>query len=103
MVMVDEVATETTAEETPKGTVSEPSETFSWETLDQTPASESSGESSSEPSDVKLCEGCGEPIHRAPGQLGRLPKYHPNCKPQSTSKGRSSRNTSGKTKAEVEA
>jgi hypothetical protein len=29
----------------------------------------------------KACAACGEEITREPGQKGRLPKYHPECKP----------------------
>jgi tetrahydromethanopterin S-methyltransferase subunit F len=28
-----------------------------------------------------LCQGCGEPIVREPGTRGRLPKFHPDCRP----------------------
>lgn len=29
----------------------------------------------------KVCPGCGEEVVRVPGTKGRLPKYHPDCKP----------------------
>lgn len=80
---------------------SEPSEISFSEIPDPTPVTGLHDE----PPDVKLCEGCGEPIHRAPGQRGKLPKFHPSCRPTSSSRssGNTKRTSSGKTKAEVEA
>lgn len=53
------------------------------------------------------CQTCGEPIIREPGARGRLPKYHPDCRPlksagtNSVASPRGRRN--GKAEAEAEA
>lgn len=31
--------------------------------------------------DTKFCPTCNEPIYREPGSRGRMPKYHPACRP----------------------
>lgn len=50
-----------------------------------------------------ICAVCGEPIVREPGARGRMPKYHPDCKPtRSTSDGTSTRRRSGKAEAEAD-
>lgn len=32
--------------------------------------------------DGPICEACGKPIVRKPGQRGRTPKWHPECRPK---------------------
>lgn len=52
------------------------------------------------------CLGCGQPIIREPGSRGRLPKYHPDCRPLKSStavSGTGVRRSSTTAKAEAEA
>jgi hypothetical protein len=48
------------------------------------------------------CAGCGDPIIREPGARGRLPKYHPDCRPKPGAT-RLSAGPSANSKAEKEA
>lgn len=52
-----------------------------------------------------ICAACGEPIIREPGARGRMPKYHPDCKPTRVASQVSSgtTRTRGAGKAEAEA
>lgn len=51
------------------------------------------------------CQTCGEPIIREPGARGRLPKYHPDCRPLRAASGEvsSARGKGRNTRAEAEA
>lgn len=39
-------------------------------------------EPATETPDGPICEGCGKPIIRKPGQRGRTPKWHAECRPR---------------------
>ena len=88
MTMVEE-----TTEETQPLPESELSETSSWVT---------GSESTDTVPDGKICEVCNKPIIRQPGQRGRLPRYHPECKATPT-RSPKSKSGEGRSKAEREA
>lgn len=77
-------------------------ETSSSETSQNPPETPPSNDST--PSG-KLCGVCGRPIIRQPGQLGRLPRYHPECKGNAPagSTGSGKKRGEGLSKAEQEA
>ena len=49
------------------------------------------------------CAGCGEPIVREPGARGRMPKYHPDCRPLKSASTSAATTTRRNGKAEAEA
>lgn len=76
--------------------------------LDESPSenysdSEASSDRTPESSDAKLCKGCGDPITRGPGVRGRLPDYHPGCRPAGKPKSSGGTGKGSRTKAEQEA
>lgn len=43
-------------------------------------------ESTDKTPESKLCPTCSEPIYREPGSRGRMPKYHPDCRPSTSTR-----------------
>lgn len=84
--------------ETPETVIPDdgPSETSSWET--EALEAEQTRKPDTTPDDPKVCPECGEPITRAPGARGRLPKYHPGCRPSKTGVSGGSSGTRGSTR-----
>lgn len=73
----------------------------------EAPPPEPEPESSDVKPETNVCPTCGDNIVRLPGMRGRLPKYHPSCKPSATRRASDSLGISvrkgGNAKAEREA